>query len=55
MLTQPKQELYGPHRRDELQRRPEQDSSAQNEEPSAPRPEEDADRDFSVLLHLGLM
>lgn len=55
MMTQPKQELYGPQQREELQRQTEQDSRGRSDEPSAKRPKEDAGRDFSVLLHLGLM
>ncbi|MCR9165628.1 MAG: hypothetical protein ACE37F_00450 [Nannocystaceae bacterium] len=56
MMTQPKQDLYGPQSRDEdAQQTLEQDPKRQGDEAPAKPPEEDAGRDVSVLLHLGLM
>jgi hypothetical protein len=55
MMTQPKQELYGPQQRDELQRPTEQDSRRRIDDSTPTPSKEDAGRDFSVLLHLGLM
>ncbi len=55
MMTRPKQEPYGPQQREELQRQTEQDSRGRSDEHPAKEPKEDAGRDVSVLLHLGLM